>query len=1354
MIRKTITYPCYAPPEVRSSFPVEIQLKCWPAPQNEVVHMAMQLKAKIPPEEGMKFLGVLYSYGYMEIRTKYEGNYRKIWKELTKRGVLPYRETQRFRFVAVNLLQEWLPKDRLLLTNPETELHIVDHIREIRLNIGTIYLSDEMIMNSVGKEQIRKGNLDQHSINNLRWMDQITRCILWAIDSIPSPNEREQDMMSKIRPKRITIRSPAGDGTQPYSKYIPEESMCRRTHSTPHPKQDRKPTTGREITNEKSRGDISDIKMKEDSQLHARNFDLQEDIMRRREQVKYHYDDGHIEPRGTGARQRTREVGERSMHIQTQRTPNTSMEVRINSPRTLSSKINEDPLDQGWEIWSSQEIFCSPSPLRGDQGSTTDPPSDQEQRSLKPKKATRRSHRTAVEPSQLLHPALERRDIRERFIGNKSTLYGHLFSHLADTQPGSNQCVFQHKGKRCMFTWARNDIWDKHYVRTHHEAIQEQLSDPSEANLFEMNGIPITKETNEVIYMKIPRLNINKKFPPQRCHMRDIEQCNFIWRNAYEEDTHMKTRHPQAWLGMRERQQPSNASTHAHQQTPKEGDGGTPTTPVNIANQISYVESCPYRTDENDKCLWVGNSKSELDDHMKEAHQWTTTEEMIKEVTDDFGPNIEQSLENKKILGAKELKYKLSLEQPQVTQERNITSKIEGRGSGEESMSGNTGRIESNKPQMTEEKQITIKIEGRGNGNESMAGNIKLPQVTEERQITAKIEGRGSGQESMAGNSTHIFDYSRIRSPLPNRSSMSLVSGMARRRNGIEIRSCPYKNCGYVYTNDNEETILGQGHIRTHLFENAESSYVKGIKKEDTKDENLTVTEALDRTQETNAYLLEQIFKLMNHTDEHAKRTDRKRIYEEMKLIGERNRENLKRCRDIEETPTQVEDNIVPVPDLSQNTQENIDNRDVRELPIFMVNSQSTSENTAFQLIQFLNKILSYIKQRRYTDGAGVLILTDRLQSSNGRNPAWEVTEMCIDYYVNKHNRQPTLKELTKNLEDRYCSELKPQNAMRRIDKITKEDHEDNNQFAYRISMLAKRAALTLNAEVREEWQENKSLELFISKISYQERNSILTELETRESIGKKPLNLYEAVNLLQKNKQRKEMYKEDPTPKPAQQTRSKNVLINQAKIEFDEEEDVTQVRNELKDKKTQTEPNKKKAGGPPVYRGPRGNGLEIDLYERQRQLEFRNRQNRPPMDTRDIQTPPIRQNFSFNNNPARRGGFNTNPTMPRQDRPKPNLNDREGRKQRLIDNKLANVEIGKCFKCGGNHSLFSPNCTKFNKPLAPEACKKCNVGCHYEEDCLYQFAPSNIKEEEQPKSRRIKQEDAIQAYWNHIGLI
>ena len=81
------------------------------------------------------------------------------------------------------------------------------------------------------------------------------------------------------------------------------------------------------------------------------------------------------------------------------------------------------------------------------------------------------------------------------------------------------------------------------------------------------------------------------------------------------------------------------------------------------------------------------------------------------------------------------------------------------------------------------------------------------------------------------------------------------------------------------------------------------------------------------------------------------------------------------------------------------------------------------------------------------------------------------------------------------------------------------------------------------------------------------------------------------------------------------------------------------------------------------------------------------------------------------------------------------------------------NVQMGECFKCGKGafHSMFSENCTKFTRPLAPEPCTKCKHGCHYPDDCLYQFEQNDTEETREEKTRRIKH-DALENYYDHIG--
>ena len=243
-----------------------------------------------------------------------------------------------------------------------------------------------------------------------------------------------------------------------------------------------------------------------------------------------------------------------------------------------------------------------------------------------------------------------------------------------------------------------------------------------------------------------------------------------------------------------------------------------------------------------------------------------------------------------------------------------------------------------------------------------------------------------------------------------------------------------------------------------------------------------------------------QIFDIVNQADGEKKKSNIRRLTEEMKLLKEKTKDDLSKLRKSDCNQESAEDNIIMVPDLSKNTEENIDSKELKELLEFDPSTYPNKEDTAMQLQRFLRKIYGFIRQKKYTDSAAVLVLMDRLQTSRGRNPALEHTEMCIDYYENKFGRQPTLKELTKNLENRYCSDFQPQNAMRKVDKITREEGEDDIQFVYRMTELVKRAAMTLDENVRKEWKDNKCFEIFISRIKNYERNIILNENATREN--------------------------------------------------------------------------------------------------------------------------------------------------------------------------------------------------------------------------------------------------------------
>ena len=164
-------------------------------------------------------------------------------------------------------------------------------------------------------------------------------------------------------------------------------------------------------------------------------------------------------------------------------------------------------------------------------------------------------------------------------------------------------------------------------------------------------------------------------------------------------------------------------------------------------------------------------------------------------------------------------------------------------------------------------------------------------------------------------------------------------------------------------------------------------------------------------------------------------------------------------------------------------------------------------------------------------------------------------------------------------------------NAMKKIHKINKEELEDNSQFAYRINLLTKRAAMTLSKadeKTRDIWQESKSLDIFLSKIKSHERNIILSVNRTRKMLGQKDLNLYEAVKELAKQKEKKDMYKEDE-----QTNKSSNHVIRQTKIETKLDPETEQTKREIRrnwGQERQTEPRERlyKNTGVEDYTRPR----------------------------------------------------------------------------------------------------------------------------------------------------------------------
>ena len=362
------------------------------------------------------------------------------------------------------------------------------------------------------------------------------------------------------------------------------------------------------------------------------------------------------------------------------------------------------------------------------------------------------------------------------------------------------------------------------------------------------------------------------------------------------------------------------------------------------------------------------------------------------------------------------------------------------------------------------------------------------------------------------------------------------------------VKSCPNNACDYIFWENTQNSDMVKQHINSHLVE---SKFIKATDEGNDKDvRQYSITEIMNKTQESNSYLFKEILKIIKEPNKSVKNREIKNLDQELKLIEQKNKDAIKILTEAQEENETSEENIVPVPNLINHYETKIESKELKHLPNFSPNAAINKDATALKLIQFLKKIYGYIQQKKYKEEQCILIILEKLQDPNGRNPALEFTEMFIENYEQRYQKLPKFKDITKNLEEKYCSEMQPMIAMKNLYKIDKKEREENDQFAHRINILTKRAAITLsNADekTRNIWQERTSLDIFLSKIKSHERDIILKMNRTRKIFGQRHLNLYEAVKELEIQKEKKELYEDK------EQKNTPFNFIKQNKIETNE---------------------------------------------------------------------------------------------------------------------------------------------------------------------------------------------------------
>lgn len=1280
-------YPAFTTPEQRHRLPREVQKKCWPCPGNNTNYFLLQLLAKIVPEEGIEFLQELERHGLDEMIYENKDNIRKTWEELSDRGLSPYMETERFKTLSNNLIQEISCKDRLMLINSGIDLEVIRKIRILRIRTGTIFLPDTQIYKIIGEDNLKWDQIDEEMRNRLKEADQLRRNIVWALGDFTqyTTSQNKIDLVTNIKTVQFKqepyfIRSPVNRKLN-YTPF-PIKSMRERQRIGDDTNQDEVQKLRLGATKESQRFITSN---EEDGE----HTDEERPQMTAKDLIRWESTPVTREVRRPSSMWKPTNPFEESLLEQ----DTISIETIIGSPIHHSGvKTPSRENTPNWE--HTPEEFYTPT-----SGKTVNTPTLRINKSGNEKEIINQEEKTKV--------------IRAIFQENRIKLYKQLYREMENTNKTENQCLYMLNGLRCKFRWIYKDLYDTHYTKYHDPHVQNQLSNPDEADKYETQGISISVPLN------IPDTPKPKEEPetprpdPTHCWVKDIETCPYLWRTEFERDAHFMTRHPVLWrngnmnkttAGLQHRQRPS---------TPMPTENSEPTTKTKTEEPQkklrNSLKTCRYRNSKINSCTWVGN-EDELENHQNNKHGLNYTEE---------------NLPTKGIMIMKE------------------------------------------KPT---HHHINTNHKPLGSKGKELDNTLK-------NEFVGMTIGRGTGVECDTGNQ---FNYSEVNSPLQNRSKTILVGDTLDAHNNTEIKLCPYSRttgCQYVFIEDTEDSILVKNHIQSHLFQSAESQYLKeiGTKTMTEKLKHLTMAETIHQTQESNSYLIKEMFHLVNQKDDELKKTDMKRLTEEIRIIENANKKAFENLTKSTKDKNRTRENVIPVPDLTGNNNNKVENKELKHLPQFIPSLNSNKETTAYQLTRFLTKIYGYIKQRNYSDTAAILVLMDRLQPSQGRNPALEDTEMCIENYIETSGRQPTLKEITKNLEDKYCSEYHPENAKKRLEKLIKEEDEDNGQFAFRISSLVKRASLTVqDPKAREQWQVDTCLDIFISKIKNHERNLIQAENTTLRAMGMKELNMYEALKFLEEYKMKKDMYKEEPVT-----NKIKNHIVRQLKVDEEEHKPTQQQpegfinqgiqgeegpRNRLRQNLyTQNQTGNSRGRGffPRPRMGERWNYSTME----DRRREGNQQQYQQPWQSRNpfgrgtgrvVDERPERQQNSrqwrtntWGNREERYKSY------PKEERDMPNMNDQDGQPQKFIDNVTANVNIGQCYKCGEAHHLYSPKCTKFNKPLAPEPCSKCRRGCHYAEDCLIQFGKSKVEEVKEEKTRRIEiGSEALQDYYDKIGLM
>ena len=584
-------------------------------------------------------------------------------------------------------------------------------------------------------------------------------------------------------------------------------------------------------------------------------------------------------------------------------------------------------------------------------------------------------------------------------------------------------------------------------------------------------------------------------------------------------------------------------------------------------------------------------------------------------------------------------------------------------------------------------QQKTIQPNRKEKGEESIKGNT---------------EGRGLGEENTSPN----WDFSSNESKLDDIIKPSMMKSPHR----LAVIKCPYANsegCPWIWVEDSQEEAYVKKHLESHLFQGADSIYIKHIRdKGKNNNDTLSLADTIQLSGESNAYVWKRLARMVANNTQGQASPQLERLENEIRILNDNQQRVYEKLKLSEEIKPAHQENVEEVPDLTKNKIEHVDLKELKRIPDFNPDNYEAKQRP-MALLRFLKKLYTQIEQKGYTDRAAVSILLDKLQVGTAPNPALDIVEVTQTLHKQKHGSLPSLKQITRKLEQKYCPDYTPENALKKLEAISSEERENMDQLLFKITYLTRLASRLQEEDVRESWYEKKSLQTFLANIRRADREIILNQNLQRESIGHKPLDLCEAVNLIEKVKLQREAYKDDNNNRP------RNQVIRQVKVEEKGKDEENGPRERLRQS--------------PRYQGPRNNGLQVDIYNRRMMIDRRNGIRPDPN-----ATPPRRVNYNYT-------GFKDGPIT--NTRQKAILVDRNGSRPAPLNPERANVNVGECFKCGGKHIMSSMNCPMKLNYMAQVPCEKCKRGLHEAKDCLTQFSPLEKKENEAERSRRVKEE-------------